>query len=112
MFAKKGDSAVLAKLGQAPAPYREIGERVHAIIRESAPTLEPILRWGIPFYTRGGEDVCYIKSGENFLAFGFGEAINPAYEAGASMHPVVWNITALDPATEARIAELVKAAVA
>ncbi len=41
MFTKKGDAAVLAKLGEAPAQYREIGERLHAIIRESAPSLEP-----------------------------------------------------------------------
>ena len=39
MFTKKGDAAVLAKLGDAPAQYREIGERLHAIIRESAPSL-------------------------------------------------------------------------
>ena len=45
MFTKKGDAAVLAKLGEAPAQYREIGERLHAIIRESAPSLEPIVRW-------------------------------------------------------------------
>jgi hypothetical protein len=36
MFTKKGDAAVLAKLGDAPAQYREIGERFHSIIRECA----------------------------------------------------------------------------
>lgn len=46
MFTKKGDAAVLAKLGDAAAPYREIGERLHRIIRKSAPSLEPIVRWG------------------------------------------------------------------
>jgi hypothetical protein len=110
MFTKKGDAAVLAKLGDAPAQYREIGERLHAIIRESAPALEPIVRWGLPFYVKDGKDICYIKAGKDFIAFGFGEAINPAREAGATMHPVVWNITSLDAATEARIAALVKKA--
>ncbi len=56
---------VLAKLGQAPAQYREIGERLHRIIRESAPTLEPIVRWGLPFYVKDGKDVCYIKPDKN-----------------------------------------------
>jgi len=107
MFSKKGDAAVLAKLGEAPAPYREIGERLHRIIRESAPSLEPLLRWGIPFYTQGGEDVCYIKSGDGFLAFGFGEKLNPAYREGAHMHPVVWNITSLDEETEATLRALI-----
>ena len=61
MFTKKGDAAVHAKLGDAPPQYREIGERLHRIIRESAPSLEPIVRWGLPFYVKNGKDVCYIK---------------------------------------------------
>lgn len=112
MFSKKGDSAVLAKLGDAPAPYKEIGLRLHDIIRENAPSLEPVVRWGIPFYTSGGTDVCYLKAGKDFIVFGFDEAINPAYDEAASMHPVVWSITSLDPPTEALIAELVRKAVA
>lgn len=111
MFSKKGDAPVLAKLAEAPAPYREIGERLHAIIRESAPSLQPLLRWGIPFYVANGEDVCYIKSDKNYLVFGFSETINPAHKEGANMHPVVWSITALDEGTEATIRELVKRAV-
>lgn len=112
MFAKKGDSAVLAKLNAAPSPYKEIGQRLHEITKESAPELEPLLRWGIPFYTRNGEDVCYIKSDKDYLVFGFGETINPAYQEGANMHPVVWSITALDAPTEQELARLIKAAVA
>lgn len=112
MFTKKGDAAVLAKLGEAPAPYREIGERLHRIIRESAPSLEPIVRWGLPFYVKDGKDVCYIKPGKGFIAFGFAEVVNPAREAGADMHPVAWTLTALGAATEARIRALVTKAVA
>lgn len=107
MFTKKGDEAVLAKLREAPAPYREIGERLHSIIRQSAPSLEPIVRWGLPFYVRDGKDICYIKPASDFIAFGFGEVVNPAYEGGAHMHPVAWNITSLDSATEATISALV-----
>jgi hypothetical protein len=87
MFTKKGDAAVLAKLQEAPERYREIGKRLHAIIRDSAPSLEPIVRWGLPFYTKDGQDICYIKPDKDFLAFGFGEVQNPAYEEGAGMHP-------------------------
>ncbi|KXP03764.1 DUF1801 domain-containing protein [Tsukamurella pseudospumae] len=112
MFSKKGDAAVLAKLRAMPAPYAEIGERLHAIIRESAPGLEPVVRWGLPFYVGGGEDICYIKPGKDYVAFGFGETVNPAFEEGSTMHPLVWTVTALDEATEARIAELVSRAVA
>jgi hypothetical protein len=51
------------KFGDAPAQYREIGERLHAIIRESAPSLEPIVRWGLPFYQKDGKDICHKKRG-------------------------------------------------
>jgi hypothetical protein len=112
MFTKKGDAAVLAKLGEAAAPYREIGERLHGIIRESAPSLEPIVRWGLPFYVKDGKDICYIKPGKDFIAFGFGESVNPAREDGAHMHPIAWNITSLDAVTEARIRGLLEKAVA
>lgn len=44
MFTKKGDAAVLSKLSDSPSEYRAIGERLHSIVRESAPSLEPIVR--------------------------------------------------------------------
>jgi hypothetical protein len=110
VFTKKGDAAVLGKLGEAPIQYREIGQRLHGIIRENAPSLEPIVRWGLPFYVRDGKDVCYIKPGKDFIAFGFGENVNPAREEGAHMHPVAWTLTSLDAATEAKIRALLKKA--
>ena len=110
LFSKKGDEAVLAKLGDCPAPYRDIGERLHRIIRETAPSLEPIVRWGLPFYTKNGKDVCYIKPDKNFIAFGFAEVTNPSQEERAHMHPVAWTITALDAPTEDKIRELVRKA--
>ena len=110
MFTKKGDAAVLAKLDDAPAQYREIGKRLHSIIRECAPSLEPLVRWGLAFYTKNGEDICYIKPDKDFLAFGFSEVVNPAREEGVSMHPVAWTLASLDAATEDRIRALVKKA--
>ncbi|TAM70736.1 MAG: DUF1801 domain-containing protein [Microbacteriaceae bacterium] len=112
MFTKKGDEAVLAKLSEAPEQYRGIGNRLHAIIREGAPSLEPVVRWGLPFYVKDGKDICYIKPGKDFIVFGFGEVVNPAREEGANMHPIAWNITLMDDETEANIRALVKKAVA
>ena len=110
MFTKKGDKAVLAKLDDAPVPYRDIGRRLHTIIRESAPSLQPVVRWGLAFYTKDGNDICYIKPDKDFIAFGFGEVVNPAREEGAHMHPVAWTLTSLDSATEDRIRALVEKA--
>jgi hypothetical protein len=112
MFTKKGDAAVLAKLGEAPDRYREIGLRLHAIIRESAPSLEPIVRWGLPFYVKDGKDICYIKSDKDFIAFGFGEVVNPTRHESGSMHPVAWTLTSLDDAAESAVRSLVEQAVA
>lgn len=109
MFTKKGDAAVLAKLDEAPAQHREIARRLHQIVRQPAPDLEPIVRWVLPYYTRDGKDVCYIK-GKDFLAFGFAEVANPARADGADMHPVAWTVTGLNDATEATIRELIKKA--
>ena len=110
MFTKKGDAAVLARLADAPAQYREIAERLHRIIRETAPLLQPVVRWGLAFYVKDGVDVCYIKPDKNYLAFGFSEVLNPAREEGAAMHPVAWTLTSLDAATEERIRTLVRKA--
>jgi hypothetical protein len=107
MFTKKGDEAVMANIADAPEQYREIGEVLHHIIRESAPSLEPIVRWGLPFYVKDGKDVCYIKIGKDFIAFGFGEGDNPTREEDANMHPVAWTLTSLDAPTEAKIGALV-----
>lgn len=110
MFSKKGDQAVLAKLADAPEPYRDDARRLHEIVRANAPGLQPVVRWGLVFYTRDGTDVCYIKPDKEYLAFGFSEVLNPAHEAGAHMHPVAWTITSLDPTTEEKISTLVRKA--
>ncbi|CAN7333371.1 DUF1801 domain-containing protein [Arthrobacter sp. LjRoot78] len=88
-----------------------LGNACTGIIRESAPSLEPIVRWGLPFYVKDGKDICYIKPDKDFIAFGFGEVVNPAREEGAHMHPIAWTITSLDAATEAKIRALVEKAV-
>lgn len=110
MLTKKGDKAVLAKLDDAPAQYRDIAHRLHTIIRESAPSLQPLVRWGLAFYTKDGKDICYIKPDKDYIAFGFSETVNPAREEGVHMHPVAWTLSSLDSATEERIRGLVKKA--
>jgi hypothetical protein len=44
------ESAVLAKIAAMPAPDRTTGERLHAIIKASAPGLSPKLWYGMPAY--------------------------------------------------------------
>src|SRR5262245_39370826 len=45
-----GESAVLAKIAEMPESDRALGERLHAIIKASAPALSPRLWYGMPAY--------------------------------------------------------------
>ena len=107
-----GESAVLAKIGEMPAPDRALGERLHAIIKASAPTLSPKLWYGMPAYARDGKVVCFFQSAEKFktryATLGFMHAAN-LDEGG--MWPVAFALVKLTAAEEARIDALVKQAV-
>ena len=49
-----GDSDVLAKIATMRAPDRALAERLHAIIKSSAPALSPKLWYGMPHMPRTG----------------------------------------------------------
>jgi hypothetical protein len=49
-----GEAGVLAKIAAMPAPYRAMGERLHALILRSAPALQPTVWYGMPGYARDG----------------------------------------------------------
>jgi hypothetical protein len=107
-----GESAVLAKIATMPAPDRALGERLHKIIKSSAPGLSPRLWYGMPAYAKGGKIVCHFKDAHKFktryATLGFSDAAN--LDEGA-MWPVEFAVTKLTAADEARIGALVKKAV-
>src|SRR5437660_12797757 len=59
-----GESAVLAKIAAMPEPDRGLGERLHAIIKASAPALSPRLWYGMPAYAKDGKIVCFFQSAQ------------------------------------------------
>src|SRR5436853_2308110 len=61
-----GESAVLAKIAEMPEPDRAMGERLHAIIKASAPALSPRLWYGMPAYAKDGNVVCFFQNAEKF----------------------------------------------
>src|SRR5262245_3405821 len=75
-----GESAVLAKIAAMPQPDRAMGERLHAIIKTSAPTLSPRLWYGMPAYAKDGKVVCFFQSAQKFktryATFGFSDEAN------------------------------------
>jgi hypothetical protein len=107
-----GESAVLAKIAEMPEPDRALGERLHAIIKASAPSLSPKLWYGMPAYAREGKVVCFFQSAHKFktryATFGFLHEAN--LDEGA-MWPTAFALKELTAADEARIGALVKKAV-
>jgi uncharacterized protein YdhG (YjbR/CyaY superfamily) len=108
-----GERDVLAKIAEMPEPDRAMAERLHAIIKASAPDLSPKTWYGMPAYAnKDGKIVCFFQSAAKFNAryatFGFQEAAN--LDEG-TMWPTSWALTELTAADEKRIAALVKRAV-
>jgi hypothetical protein len=107
-----GESAVLAKIAEMPQPDRALGERLHAIIKASAPSLSPRLWYGMPAYAKDGHVVCFFQSAQKFktryATLGFSDKAN--LDEGA-MWPTAFALTELTAADEARIGALVKQAV-
>ena len=111
---KKADeeSAVLAKIAEMPEPDRAMAERLHAVIKASAPALSPKLWYRMPGYAKDGKVVCFFQSAQKFKSryatFGFNDTAN--LDEGA-MWPTAFALTELTAADEARIGALVKKAV-
>jgi uncharacterized protein YdhG (YjbR/CyaY superfamily) len=107
-----GESAVLAKIAEMQGAERAMAERLHAIIKASAPGLSPKTWYGMPAYARDGKVVCFFQSaqkfGSRYASFGFSDTAN--LDEGA-MWPVSFALKALTAAEEARISALVKKAV-
>ena len=95
-----------------PASDRTLGERLHAIVKASAPALSPRLWYGMPAYAKDGKVVCFFQSAAKFkmryATFGFQHEAN--LDEGA-MWPTAFALTELTAAEEARIDALVKKAV-
>jgi uncharacterized protein YdhG (YjbR/CyaY superfamily) len=106
------EPAVLEKIAAMPPADRALAERVHAIVRATAPDLSPKLWYGMPAYARAGKVVCFFQDAAKFKAryatLGFSDQAN--LDDGA-MWPTSFALKELTPADEERIAALVKQAV-
>ena len=106
------EQAVLAKIASMPQPDRAMAERIHEIVRASAPDLEPKTWYGMPAYAKDGKVVCFFQSADKFKAryatLGFSDRAN--LDDGA-MWPTAFALKKLSATEEKRIVALVKKAV-
>ena len=109
---RDGESDVLAKIAEMPESDRAMAERLHAIVKRSAPALSPRTWYGMPAYVKDGKVVCFFQSAQKFKAryatFGFSDKAN--LDKGA-MWPTSFALKELTAAEEAKIVALVKKAV-
>ena len=107
-----GESALLAKIAEMQGPDRAMAERLHEIIKASAPALSAKTWYGMPAYAKDGKVVCFFQSAQKFNAryatFGFSDTAN--LDEGA-MWPTSFALKELTEAEERRIEALVKKAV-
>src|SRR5215217_7177715 len=107
-----GESAVLAKIAEMPEADRAMAERLHEIVKVSAPSLSPKTWYGMPAYAdKDGKVVCYFQSAEKFDAryatLGFSDKAD--LDEGV-MWPTSFALKELTAAEEARIGTLVERA--
>lgn len=106
-----GEGDVLAKIAEMPEPDRAMAERLHAIIKASAPSLSPRTWYGMPAYAKDGNVVCFFQSAHKFKAryatFGFSDKAN--LDQG-TLWPVAFALKELTDDDEVRIGALVKQA--
>jgi uncharacterized protein YdhG (YjbR/CyaY superfamily) len=107
-----GESEVLAKIAEMEGPDRAMAERLHELVKATAPDLVPRTWYGMPAYAKGGKVVCFFQSAQKFKSryatLGFSDKAN--LDEGA-MWPVAFALKGLTAAEEARIVAQVKKAV-
>jgi len=107
-----GEDDVLAKIAEMPEADRVMAERLHTIIKATAPALSPRTWYGMPAYAKDGNVVCFFQSGQKFktryATLGFSDKAN--LDEGA-MWPSAFALKELTAEVEERIGALVKKAV-
>ena len=107
-----GERDVLAKIAEMPKADRVMAERIHAIVKASAPDLTPRTWYGMPAYAKDGKVVCFFQSAKKFktryATLGFSDKAN--LDEG-HMWPTAFALKQLTAADEAKIGALVKKAV-
>jgi len=106
-----GEADLLAKIADMPEHDRDMATRLHALIKEVAPNLEPKTWYGMPAYAKDGKVICFFQSAHRFKAryatLGFSD--KASLDEGA-MWPTAFALAKLTAAEEKRIRALLEKA--
>ena len=106
-----GERELLDKVAEMDASDRAMAERLHAIVKSTAPQLTARTWYGMPAYALDGKVVCFFQSAGKFKAryatLGFSDR---AKLDKGDMWPTGFALKALGPAEEKAIVALLKAA--
>jgi uncharacterized protein YdhG (YjbR/CyaY superfamily) len=106
-----GEKEVQEKIAGMPAPDREMGKRIHALVTKAAPALVPRTYYGMPAWAKDGKVICFFKPASKFkVRYATFEFQADASLDDGDMWPVSFAVDKLTSGVEARIAELVKKA--
>ncbi len=107
-----GEKSVQDAIAELSEPDRALAEKVHALIKKTAPDLWPKTWYGMPAYAKNDKVVCFFQSAEKFKAryatLGFSDQAN--LDEG-SLWATSYALKKLGSAEEARIVALIKQAV-
>ncbi|HLH15467.1 MAG TPA: DUF1801 domain-containing protein [Solirubrobacteraceae bacterium] len=107
-----GEADVLAKIAAMNDKDRALAERIHAIVKQTAPQLVPRTWYGMPAYSKDDKILCYFRDAQKFktryATFGFSD--NARLDDG-DMWPTDFALTEMSPEVEQRIAALIERAV-
>ena len=110
---EEGEKVALEAIAEMPEPDRSVAQKIHEIVKASAPELMAKTWYGMPAYAnKDGKVVCFfqpaLKFNTRYATFGFNDS---ASLDDGTVWPVAFALKELTSADEARIAALVKKAV-
>ena len=108
---EEAEAEVLAKIAAMAQPDRLLAMRIHEIVKEVAPQLEPKTWYGMPAYSKNGKAVLFFQDAGKFKSrystLGFNDSAS--LDQG-QFWPTAFALLSMTPAIEKEIAELVKKA--
>lgn len=109
--AAEDEQAVLDKIAAMPDADRGLAERIHALVKATAPDLTAKLWYGMPAYYKDGKSICFFQDAAKFKAryatLGFNEG---ARLDDGNMWPTSFALIKLTAADEKRITDLIRQA--